>query len=286
MAAGSRSTGRNPGPQPRTEAQLQPPPEGWIGKVFGPLLLAVRFLSVIPLPAAGAASGMGIGRAASYFPVAGFILGGIAGVAGLVLELLLPVPAAAALFSLFVLFMITGGLHLDGLADTWDAFGAGPDREKRMRILSDSRIGPLGAAALVFVVGLDWSILASLPSSFRFWSLAAAAGAGRWAAVLIAGSYSPAKESGLGSYFIKAVSPRRMVWATAVVLALSWLAVPVAGPAILAAAGIVAYGVGHRLARGFGGMTGDLLGTVIELTQLAFLAAAAIFYHSGMIGAW
>src|SRR5207244_725765 len=106
-----------------------------------------------------------LGRAAGWFPVVGVLLGlGLAG-GDRVLSWLFP-PILAALLTLTAWKLVTGGLHLDGLADSLDGL-MGRDREQRLRIMRDSRIGVFGAVGLILTLLLELTALAGLTGDSR-----------------------------------------------------------------------------------------------------------------------
>src|SRR5262245_41838435 len=122
--------------------------------------LSLRFLTVVPVGRAEAAlEGEALGRAAWWFPVVGLLLG--AGLAGLdrVLALVFPSLVSAALV-LGAWKIVTGGIHLDGLADSLDGLG-GRDRAHRLAIMRDSRLGTFGALGLVMDVLIAFLALAA-----------------------------------------------------------------------------------------------------------------------------
>src|SRR5581483_615259 len=122
--------------------------------VLRPALAAFTFLTRLPLRTGVAAGGAGVdmaadlGRSLPYFPVVGAVLGGALVGAGRLLEGRLPAGLTAVLL-VALLALLTGGLHLDGLADLFDALGGGRgDRARMLDIMRDSRIGAHGAVAL------------------------------------------------------------------------------------------------------------------------------------------
>ena len=126
----------------------------------------------------------------TWFPIVGFLLG-----AALVGEdwLLAHVFAQVIRSVLIVLSLtvITGAVHLDGLADTADAFGAGRDRERALDILRDSRVGTFGASAIFFDLTLKILALSTLAGSRRVAALLIAPMLARWAMLFIVATGLP-----------------------------------------------------------------------------------------------
>jgi adenosylcobinamide-GDP ribazoletransferase len=220
---------------------------------------AVRFLTILPLP--GPHRPMPPG-AAIWFPVVGAVLG-LLGVA--MARLPLP-PPLAALLVLAVWALVTGGLHEDGLADTFDAFGGGRSREDIFRILKDSRLGAFGALALVLSVLIRWQALIGAPPA----TLVACQALPRAGIVALAWLAGPAGE-GLGGAWAAGLR-----WWHAAAASLLGAATAAAGlgeqaapPVVLCAVIVLASTWYFR--RRIGGVTGDCLGAANQLQEMAVL---------------
>lgn len=242
---------------------------GWLDD----LRLGIAFLTRLPVP--GAVGGSTLAEAMRVFPLVGALVG-LAG--GLVYAgaLGLGLPAlAAALFALATTALVTGALHEDGLADTADGLGGGQDRARRLAIMSDSRIGSFGVLALLLSVLARASLLAAMAPGAGLAALVAAHALGRAVLPLAMARGHPAKSSGLAA---SAGRPQEgmALGALAIGAILAWLALgPVDGALALAVALAAAY-VLHRLAhRLIGGYTGDILGAIEQLGEIAVLAVAA-----------
>ena len=125
-------------------------------------LAGLFFLTRIPMPHSLDGKLPPIRNAAGHFGLIGALIGAITGAIWLLACTVLPAAAAAGL-AVAAGLLLTGCLHEDGLADTFDALGARASRERTLEIFRDSRIGTYGAAALVVAIGLRWALLASLP---------------------------------------------------------------------------------------------------------------------------
>src|SRR5579859_223538 len=126
------------------------------------LFAAIGFLTRLPVPARvfdGAASPS---AQLAWYPAVGLLIGGLLGCLGWLLSGAPPLLAAALLLAAWV--VLTGALHLDGLADSADAWVGGlGDRERTLTIMKDPRSGPIGVTAVVLVLVLKFSALASMP---------------------------------------------------------------------------------------------------------------------------
>jgi len=229
-----------------------------------PLLAAVAFLTRIPVGGASFDPGAG----AALFPVVGAGVG--AAVGGTAYGLAQVVPAlAAAGAALGVGALLTGALHLDGLADTADALGA-RSREAALAIMRDHAVGTYGTVAVVLDLLVKAAALAALAGRGRVVLEALAAGALSRAAPVVLGLLLPdVRREGAGAAF--RVTPGAA--ALAVPLAAA-LAVP-ADPLLIAVAAAAALVLGIWLRRWLGGRTGDTLGAATELVETTVLAAAA-----------
>jgi len=234
------------------------------------LACAVLFLTRIPLPQLELEA-RDFAESAGYFAWVGALMACLLALASLVLVPAFGVRLAAiALIALWVL--ITGGLHLDGLADTVDGLSGGRGtRERTLEIMRDSRIGSHGALALILLLALKWAALEralALPSNG--WLMAPVAA--RFAGTLLIARFPYARAAGLGSPFVGARHGRSLLIG-GVALALAALLL---GPASLLV-GTVALGaallVALRVRRLLGGLTGDVYGAAIELAELSALLA-------------
>jgi adenosylcobinamide-GDP ribazoletransferase len=238
-------------------------------RVVETLLAAVAFLTRIPVGRLAEIDGAAVRRGAPLFPLVGGAVGAFGG--GVVDLASGPLPAlAAAGLGLGAVAVVTGALHLDALADTADALG-GMTRERRLEIMRDHAIGSFGAAALVVVLLVEASLLASQSSA---WSAFAAAGAcGRWAALPLAAFLPSAREGGTA---LSNLSTASIVLGLLAAAAVSVGVRGLGGLAAVGAAALTALVLGLFFRRWLGGVTGDTLGATSELSQAAALGALFI----------
>lgn len=242
-------------------------------------LLALAFLTRLPVPARHDAGPGAIGRAGWAFPLAGLVVGGAG--AGVILATTGSGlhPLGSALLAFAAMAVLTGALHEDGLADVADGLGA-PDRARRLEIMRDSRTGAFGVLALVFATGLKATALASLAGPGVAALVLVAAGAlSRAVLVPTMAALTPARADGLARD-----AGRPPAWSAGLALALGLAALAPLGPAM--GGGVVAV-AGAGLAAGLfacwamhaavGGHTGDTLGAQQQVTEIAvYLAAATV----------
>lgn len=237
----------------------------------------VALLTAIPVagPTTGVAS-----PAYALFPVVGLLIGGCLVLADVALRELLPAePAAAAV--VVALVVLTGGLHLDGLADSADGLFGGRDPARRLAIMDDPRNGAFALIAISCVLLLKWTALLSLDEWPRIAALLLAPALARWAVVAQLRLFTPARPSGMAFAARSGLSPRDLALATAVALAAALGVLWPGGATLVPAALLVALAFGWYATIRLGGITGDICGATIEITEVAILLLVA-----SSIGEW
>ena len=213
-----------------------------------------------------------LGRSVPWFPLVGAVVGALSGALYWALHGPLG-PPIAAVAAVAASAAATGGFHEDGLADTADALG-GSTRSRRLEIMKDPRLGAFGVLALVLSTLVRVFAVSSLAAVDGLVALVVAHTVGRVAAVATMGLVPAAGDAGLGHSYT-AHLPRA---GTTVAVVVSSAAAAGLGPvsavaALAAAAGAAA--VGLIAWRAFGGTTGDVLGAVEQVGEMAVLVAAA-----------
>jgi adenosylcobinamide-GDP ribazoletransferase len=233
------------------------------------LALALRYLTIAPIPVGPHVEPTTLGRAAPWFPVIGLGLGllvaGVERVTALVFPALL-----GALLTVTAWKLLTGGLHLDGLSDCLDGL-MGRDPSDRLRIMRDSRIGAFGAIGLILFLLLEVAAVSELAASMRWRTLLVAPAVARAMPPLAAWLFRGATPHGHGAMFRSGLTRSGVLAALglAALIALGALGAKGAGALALAAAATVA--LGWFYTRRLGGVTGDVLGATIELAELVVL---------------
>ena len=249
-----------------------PEPNRW--GPFAALGEAIRFLTLIPTPGMPPMTEQGIGRAIPLFPAVGALIGALLLAAHALANWLWGgwVPAALAVV---VWGAVTAGLHLDGLSDTFDAVLSWRPRERKLEIMKDSRIGAMGAIALVAVLLLKVAFLSQ--SGARWWqALLLAPVLGRWADCYGIVRFPPAAAGGLGKSFQAMIRPADFWVATGTALLLALLVGGGHGLVALLLAWLTAQTLGWWWTRDLGGLTGDTYGALCELCEVVVLAVFAV----------
>jgi adenosylcobinamide-GDP ribazoletransferase len=232
-----------------------------------PLLAAWRFLTVVPLPGTWGTAEEDLARSVRWFPLVGLLLGVAAAALGYGLTLVAP-PAVVAAAMVVILVSFSGGLHLDGLADTADGFFSSRSRERILEIMKDSHTGAMGVMAIVCVLLLKFAALSSLPPG-RLWAAALLMPlAGRSALVMHMALLPYARPSGLGAIFYRQNARRAAFWAAGVLALVAGGLLGIRGLAVWAACVAVVFVLSAYAYRKIGGATGDTLGAVCEVVEI------------------
>jgi adenosylcobinamide-GDP ribazoletransferase len=233
------------------------------------LRLAVSFLTIIAAIDRRPASDETVAASFAWFPLVGFLIG----VALAAEDWILAHVFAQVIRSVLIvasLVVVTGAVHLDGLADTADALGAGRDRERALDIMRDSRVGTFGASAIFFDLTLKILALSTLAGHRRYAALIVAPMLARWAMLFIVASGLPyLRSSGAGSTLLGGANAG---WPARIITVFTLLIAILSGGTVALAitiAIVLAMRIFYR--RWLGGMTGDLIGACGEIVEIAIL---------------
>ena len=206
------------------------------------------------------------------------LLVGALGALALLLAARLSLPAAlCGIGAALVWTVITGGLHLDGVADCGDGLLVETSPERRLTIMKDSRLGSFGALALFFVLSTKVAALAALAGTAPLHALGACCLAGLLGRcqVFVGMRLPSARPGGLGSMMHDGMKPRYAYTALGLCLA-ACLVMGRHGLYGLLAAGLVAFWLLSAARKRIGGVTGDVFGALIETTECAVLAVCCL----------
>ncbi len=209
-------------------------------------------------------------RAMIFFPLVGALLGVVLAGAEWLLRLVLPPPVAAALVVALWAFL-TGGLHLDGVADACDALFAAVRREQRIEILRDVHVGAFGVIAVALVLLFKFAALPYTPPAALYLAPMLA----RWTLVYAA-TFPLARAEGMAALLRSGLGRRELAVATVFTLILtlpfSWLGAS-AWLAAVAISSLIARAAQARL----GGLNGDVYGLACETVEATVLIVGSIF---------
>jgi len=239
-------------------------------------LNAVRFLTIFPVQRWVSPTSGEMGASMIFFPFVGTILGLILVVAGWLFSPVLPQGVLAAVL-VGLLIAMTGGLHWDGVADTFDGLaGAQGNRDRMLTIMKDARIGAIGVLSLVFLIVFKIILLGNMPLERWKAALILMPMTGRFLQVELSvwGHYARSGE-GTGRAFVEGVTSRDFWIALVGVGVISALASGWAGLGILLVCLLYGYGIKCFFDRRIGGVTGDILGMASETGEILVLV---LFY--------
>ena len=229
---------------------------------------SLRFFTRIPLPGDGVLPDEEFGKSLAYAPLTGLLIGVWTACWDYGLRLALPAGPAAVL-TLLAYVGMTGGLHLDGLGDTFDGILSGRSRDQMLSIMKDSRVGSFGVLAVWFALALNTASIASLPDTGRFAVLCLWPVLGRLASVTGASLYEYARpEGGLGKSFVQFCGKRELITGACITLLSAGFLLGWRGLVWAAADFAVTLMLLKWMTRPLGGITGDVLGAACEGTQV------------------
>jgi adenosylcobinamide-GDP ribazoletransferase len=235
---------------------------------------ALSFLTILPVGRITALDPRDVARGTLLFPLVGAGIGALTGGIALALHPWLPAFTAAGV-AVAVAVLFTGAMHVDALADTFDAAG-GRTRERALEIMRDSRLGTFGVSALVLDLLVKVGAVSALLARGGALPALIAAGALSRAASPPVAALLPYPRPAEGPGGVLTGMPRLVAAATVILgLAIAFLTVGSDAVWLLAAAACVAIGLGLLYRRWLGGATGDCLGAVTELCETVVLIVAA-----------
>jgi adenosylcobinamide-GDP ribazoletransferase len=233
---------------------------------------AIGFLTIFPVRQAQPPRAGDLGRAAAWFPLIGALIGALVWLVKFGLDRIFPALVSAGL-CVALWAILTGGLHLDGLADCCDGMLNASPPERRLEIMRDPRIGSFGVIGLLLVLMLKTFALAALPAYPQGLAIVLAAVISRWL-ILWAGRQPLARSGGLGADFALGLQKRAFILAAILPVALMLLLTLLDGwPVLLAVAlaHLSAWGIFRAARTRLCGVTGDVFGLTVEISELVIL---------------
>lgn len=233
------------------------------------LILMIQFLTRIPLPFNLNVNEEDFSEGVIYFPVVGLIIGGLSYLLMELLQYRLSEGIVAVMILLFQVF-ITGGLHLDGLADSFDGLYSNRDKNRMLEIMKDSRVGSNGALALIMLMLVKFILLIEVINSYHVMTIMILTPALARYTVIVASRFSNyAREKGMGNFFIGKTRTEHLVMGSIFVLAMTMLQ----AQSLIVMATMVVFALlySKHVTKKLGGMTGDTLGAMIEMSEILAL---------------
>ncbi len=240
------------------------------------LILMIQFFTRVPISIQVPASDSDFAKGVKWLPLVGLLIGGI--LAG---SHMLCAPYfnafTLAVGMVFLEVFLSGGLHLDGLADSFDGLYSNRGKERILEIMKDSRIGSNGALALIAVLLFKIALLTNLEADQRTIALLLMPVISRFGIAF--GSYISvyARENGMGQFFIGNISTPQILATTCMTVLV--LMIYVKSLIVFAVALVFNIFYVRHVKRIIGGMTGDTLGAMIELTELVQLPVWILLFN-------
>ncbi len=241
-------------------------------------LIALQFLTIIPLPFTVRCEERDLGRSMAFFPAVGLTLGLLAMGLNYLLAPLLP-RSVTDLLLLALLAGLTGALHLDGLADVFDGLAARGGRDRFLAVMKDSRCGPVGAAALAFFLLLKYQALLAIPDSQKSAALLLVPLLGRYAQVQCTVGATRARNDGLGAAFIGGVGQFQLLAALGTALSCAYILFGIRGLWLCGGSCLLTWWLRRWSHRRLGGITGDIIGFCCEMTETLTLLLIVALRH-------
>jgi adenosylcobinamide-GDP ribazoletransferase len=236
-----------------------------------PFLLALQFLTVIPVRISGTITPRTMARAMAWFPVVGLVLGGTLVLADRALRMIFP-PTVATTLLLTIWVALTGALHLDGFLDCCDALLAAKPPQERLDVLRDTRVGAFAVVGAVCLLLAKFTALLELPVGHRAAALLAIPALTRAAMVYAARAYPYARPGpGLGQLFREGLTWREVAVAGGVAVAAAGLTLGPTGLALALCVWLITVVIAWWVRQRIPGLTGDVYGAINELTEMGAL---------------
>jgi len=250
--------------------------------------IALQFFTRLPIPGWVGFQPEWLQHASRYFPLVGCVVAAVAAGVYALAALVLPAPLAAVLSTAASIY-VTGAFHEDGFADTCDGLGGGMTRERVLEIMKDSRVGAYGAIGIICMLGVKCTALAMLPPTSAIAALFLAHPLSRLAATGLIWRMDYARDQGKakplaqqmhnGEFAIAAIT----ALLPGAVLVATGLLKPAALMACVGAAALAAFWLARKFQARLQGYTGDCLGAVQQLAEVAiYLVVVASLGHAAI----
>lgn len=237
-------------------------------------LIALQFLTILPVKVKQIED-KDYGKALFYFPFVGIIIGVL-----LSLFLLFSNALPKALISSFILLssiILTGAIHLDGLADTLDGFYGGRTKEDILNIMRDKRIGAIGAIGLFSVLIFKYSLIVSIPYNLLWRFLIISLVFSRWMQSIACSFFNYAREEGKAKNFITFSNKKDCYLSGVFVLLIFVLLVKFKGILIFLLSLFLSLIFMYYINKKINGMSGDTIGAINEIAEISVLLFALAF---------
>jgi adenosylcobinamide-GDP ribazoletransferase len=234
--------------------------------------LALSFLTVMPVKLKKDADSRIFGKSIAYFPLVGLIIGIVLAVIWYLLVFKVRMGKnAASIVIIITLVALTRMLHLDGLADMFDGLFGGKDSEHSLTIMKDSRVGSFGVVSVSCALLAKYAFLSSLEGSASTSTIILFPLVSRFVASLTIITQPYAREDGLATLFSDGRKPAELIIPTIFTAVTAFVLLGINGIAALLVTCIIAIIILMWVKAKIGGITGDIIGGMIEISEIVFL---------------
>ncbi len=239
---------------------------------------ALGFLTIYPLRASDAWTPEALGSSMVYYPVVGLFIGLALWILYVLLSTLFP-PTVAYVLLLSGLAIMTGGLHLDGLADTIDGLSGGYNREETLHIFKDPHVGTMAVVGIVLVVLAKYASLNVLPHEAILPALVLMSVLSRYSMVQLA-CFSPYARTngGLGEPFVQGIKQEHFLTTMLLTVSMVLLFGGIRGLMIWLLVCLATLGIQTYFRRRLNGITGDVLGATNEINEALVLILVTMVF--------
>lgn len=239
------------------------------------VLLAFQFLTILPFKSKRFKDSA-LAWASAYFPFVGLVLGSILAGTNNILHSYGFGGIASNIILVILLVILTGGLHLDGLSDASDALFSHRPKEEMLAIMRDSRVGVMGVLAIVSVLLLKIAFLSTIGPEFKTKTLVLMCVMSRWSMPLSMYFFRYARRIGKAKAFVDGMNIWIFIIATAMAIAITYFLGGLIGIAILGVVAVCACISDLYIKARIGGITGDTIGAVSELSEVVVLICVGV----------
>ncbi len=232
-------------------------------------LVALQLLTILPVRIGREIREEDFGKSLLYFPIIGVLIGLVLSATAFTFGFLSHLIAGVVV--IIVSAIITGGIHLDGFADTCDGFYGDKPKEKILEIMRDSRIGVMGVTGIVSLLLLKFVLIVSIPPKILWQSLIMMTAFARWSQVLACYISGYAREEGKARHFIEYAGGKELLAGSFFTAALFLSLMRLGGAIVLIAPLLSTFLFICYAKRKIGGMTGDTIGATSEIAEIAVL---------------
>lgn len=232
-------------------------------------LIALQFLTILPIKIKSEMKKRDFGKSLLYFPIVGILIGLLLSITAFLFGFLPDLVTGVLI--LIVSILITGGIHLDGFADTCDGFYGSRSKDEILKIMRDSRVGVMGAVGVVSILLLKFSLIVSMPQYMLWKSLIAMAIFARWTQVLACYTSNYARKEGRAKYFIEYASKKEFLTGAFFTIVLFILLIGLKGIIVFIIALLPMFLLTNYIKKRIDGMTGDTIGAMNEIAETVVL---------------